>query len=51
MNVTVQVNDIGLETRFNIEQPVSGPDDVLPRIMHPFQPVSAFEEFDPRDCG
>ena len=48
MGVVVQMNNIGLEPVTQIEQPLSCRVNVLPRLFHPFELVSALEDLQPR---
>ena len=43
MTVAVEVNEIGLHTVRQVEQPFARAIDVLPRLIHPFQSVIAFK--------
>src|SRR5437762_12251462 len=42
--VAVEMNDVGTNARCDLQQPIAGTINILPRIIHPFEPVRAFEQ-------
>ncbi len=46
VNVTIQMNKVGLEIRRELKQPFPRLIDLLPRIVHPLQAVVAFKQLD-----
>src|SRR6266480_2862013 len=42
--VAVEMNDVGTNARRDLQQPIAGTINIVPRILHPFEPVRAFEQ-------
>ena len=44
MAVAVEMNDVGTNARRDLQQPIAGTINIVPWILHPFEPVRAFEQ-------
>src|SRR5438552_18587069 len=42
--VAVEMNDVGTNARRDLQQPIAGTINIVPRILHPFEPVRAFDQ-------
>ena len=44
VTVAIKVDQIGTDARRDLQQPITGGVDIVPRIIHPLEPVGAFEQ-------
>jgi hypothetical protein len=51
MTVAVEVDQIGPELFFELQQPLAGAIDIVPRVVHPFERVIALDDLDVGEGG
>src|SRR3954470_24004774 len=49
MTEAVEMNNVGRKSVFQVQQPLTGLRDIVPSIVHPFQPVLALEKIEVRN--